>query len=278
VLLNLLFVNISDDRSFHVRSELWPFPCISISHGPLEISAEENFMRCFRHFLASAAFLWLSAAPLFAQSPVEEIGPIPLHLDPEQWALLETLKPAITEFLVLPEGTPVSLEFLTLVTTRTAKRGDRVKFQVVSDVSVEGLTIIPKGSVVWGTVTLAKKPGRFSRDGKLQIALNSVTLLNGQTIAIRKRPPPRPPAGGWLSGPDSLQAPLLAVVGVGIFAVAPPEDRDAFFGSILAEIIARGHHTELPPGTRVEALISQFADLNREEFGKLQPVARGQVP
>jgi hypothetical protein len=74
-------------------------------------------MRCFRHFLSSAAFLWLSASPLFAQSSVEEIGPLPLHLDPQQWALLETLHPATTEFLALPEGTRVFLEFLTLVTT-----------------------------------------------------------------------------------------------------------------------------------------------------------------
>jgi hypothetical protein len=261
-----------------VSSELWPFPCTSLSHGPLEISAGENLMRPFSHFLSSAAFLWLSAAPLFAQSPVEEIGPLPLHLDPEQWALLETLQPAIPDFLVLPEGTPVSLELLTLVTTRTAKRKDPVKFQVVSDVSVEGLTVIPRGSIAWGTVTIAKKPGRFSRDGKLQIAFNSVTLLNGQTIAIRKPLPPRPPAGEWLRGPDSLQAPLLAVVGVGVLAVAPPEDREAFFGSILAEIIAKGHHTELFPGTHVEAVISEVAHLNREEFDNLQPVATGQVP
>jgi len=234
-------------------------------------------MPCFRHFLASAAFLWLSAAPLFAQSPVEEIGPLPLHLDPEQWALRETLKPAITEFLVLPEGTPVSLKFLTLVSTRTAKPKDRVRFQVVSGVSVEGLTVIPKGSVAWGTVTLAKKPGRFSRDGKLQIALDLVTLLNGQMIAIRKPPPPRPPAGGWLRGPDSLQAPLLTVVGAGILAFSP-EDRKVFFGSVLEEVFAKGHHTELSPGTPVEALISQAANLNREEFAKLQPVATGQLP
>ena len=235
-------------------------------------------MPCFRHFLSSAAFLWLCAAPLFAQSPVEEIGPLPLHLEPEEWALLATLQPGITELLVLPEGTPVSLEFLTLVTTRTAKRNDRVKFQVVSDVSLEGLTVIPKGSVAWGTVTLARKPGRFERDGKLQIALNTVTLLNGQTIAIRRRPPARTQGGGWDLRGDGLQGPLLIPVAAAIFAVSPREDQETILGSLLEGIIAKGHHTELHPGTRVEALISPAANLNREEFAKLQPLAPGQVP
>jgi hypothetical protein len=235
-------------------------------------------MRCFRRLLSSAAFLWLSAAPLLTQSLVEEIGPLPLHLGPEQGALLQTLQPAMTESLVLPEGTPASLELLTLVTTRTAKRNDRVKFQVVSDVSVEGLTVIPKGSIAWGTVTLAKKPGRFERDGKLQIELNSVTLLNGQTIAIRKRLPPRALAGGWGLRGDALQGPLLIPVAAAIFAVSPREDQETILGSLLEGIFAKGHHTELPPGTRVEALISQAANLYREEFGKLQPLATGQVP
>jgi hypothetical protein len=149
---------------------------------------------------------------------------------------------------------------------------------VVADVSVEGLTVIPKGSLAWGTVTLAKKPGRFERDGKLQIAINSVTLLNGQTIAIRKRPPPRTQAGGWGWRGDALQGPLLIPVAAAIFAVSPREDQETILGSLLEGILAKGHHTELPPGTPVEALTSQFVNLNREEFGKLQPVATGQVP
>lgn len=234
-------------------------------------------MRCFRHFLSLAAFLWLSASPLFAQSSVEEIGPLPLHLNSKQRSPL--LQPAITEFLVLPEGTPVSLELLTLVTTRTAKRKDRVNFQVVRDVSVEGLTVIPKGSAAWGTVTLAKKPGRFERDGKLQIALNSVTLLNGQTIAICERPPPRTPGGGWSLRGDGLQVPLLIPVAAAIawFSREDPETQAAI-GSILKDVFTKGHHAELAPGSPVEALLSRGANLNREEFAKLQSVATAQVP
>jgi len=215
---------------------------------------------------------------VFAQSPVEEIAPLPIDLAPGQWALLQTLNPAITKFLVLPEGTPVFLESLTLVTTRAAKRNDRVKFQVVADVSVDGLTVIPKGSVAWGTVTLAKKPGRFERDGKLQIALTSVILLNGQTTAIRKLPPPRTLAGGWSLRGDGLQGPLLIPVAAAIFAFSPREDQETVFGSLLEGIFAKGRHTELSPGTPVEALISQVANLNRDEFSKLRPLAAGQVP
>jgi hypothetical protein len=106
-------------------------------------------MGYLRLSLLSVACIWLSAGSLFAQSPGEEIGPLPFQLGPGHWALLEMLKPQLTEVLILPQGTPVSLEFLTFLTTRTAKHNERVEFRVVSDVSVQGLTVIPKDSVAW---------------------------------------------------------------------------------------------------------------------------------
>jgi len=237
-------------------------------------------MRCLRLILLSAACLWLGTGPLFAQSPGEEIGPLPFQLGPGQWALLETLKPQITEFLILPQGKPVSLESLTLVTSHTAKRNDRVGFRVVSDVLVEGLTVIPKGSVAWGTVTHAKKPGYFERDGKLQIAVAAVALLNGQMIAIRNRPPARTRTiNKTLRSPDSQQGPLLVPVGLAIlwFSRDDPQTQAAV-GSILKDVFTKGHHAELLPGTPVVAEVSQDLVLNREEFGKLQPPPSGQIP
>ncbi|HEY6266337.1 MAG TPA: hypothetical protein VIW93_16180 [Candidatus Acidoferrum sp.] len=149
----------------------------------------------------------------------------------------------------------------------------------MSDVLVEGLTVIPKGAVAWATVTQTKKPGRFERDGKLQIALAAVTLLNSQTIAIRNRPA-QTPANKWtLRSPDSLQGPLLIPIGLAIawFSRDDPETQAAV-GSILKDVFTKGHHAELLPGTPVEAEVSQDLNLNREEFSKLQLLPSGQIP
>jgi hypothetical protein len=279
LLLALLFVDISNDSGSRPPSE-FGIPSALPYVTALAISAKEILMPCLRLVLLSVACIWLSAGSLFAQSPGEMIGPLPFQLGPGHWTLLETLKPQLTEFLILPKGTPVSLEFLTFITTRTAKRNDQVEFRVVSDVSVEGLTVIPKDSVAWGTVTQAKKPGRFERDGKLQIALTAVILLNGQVIAIRIRPPAPTPAGSkTLRSPDSLQGPLLIPIGLAIAWLSREDPQtQVAVGSILKDAFTKGHHAELLPGTPVEAKVSQSLDLNREEFGKLQPPPSGRIP
>lgn len=215
--------------------------------------------------------LWLSAVPLLAQSPCEDLESLPFQVGSKQWAPLGISKTTIPDSFVLPEGTPVPLEFLTLVTTRTARRSDRVQFQVVSDVLVEGLTVIPSGSLAWGTVVLAKKPGHFSRDGKLYVALETLTLLNRQTIAIRNRLGASTRADKWsINSTDSLQAPLLVPAAVAILALSSREDRDAFAESVVEGIFTKGHHIEMLPGTRIEAVISQRVNLNRDEFKNLQ--------
>lgn len=234
-------------------------------------------MRSFGLGLLLAACLLLMAVPLAAQSADEEVGQLPLN--PRPYVRFDTFDPAIASSCVLPEGTQVPLEFVTYVSTRTAKRNDRVRFRVVSDVSVDGLTVIPKGSEAWGTVTRTKEPRHFSRNGKLQIVLQSVMLLNGQTIAIRVPVPARTQTGKWdLRDPDSLQAPLLALLAPAMLAIMPPEDRQAVLGSALEGIIAKGSHDERPPGTRIEAVTSNAVELNREEFNKLQSATSGQEP
>ena len=231
-------------------------------------------MRSFRQILLSAICLLLAAGPLFAQSADEGLGQLPLNMGP--FVCSDTFEPVIAPSFVLPEGTQVSLEFATYISTRTAKRSDRVRFRVVSDVSVEGMTVISKGAEAWGTVTLAKKPGHFSRDGKLQIALQSAILLNGQTIAIRVPAPARTQTGKWdLREPDSLQVPLLGLLAPVLFVAAPREDQRKLVGWALGGMIAKGDHDVRVPGMRIEAEISHATELNRLEFNKLQAAARG---
>jgi hypothetical protein len=117
--------------------------------------------------------------------------------------------PSTARVFVLPEGAQIPLEFVTPVSTRTAKRNDRVRFQVVSDVRVSGLTVTRKGAEAWGIVTVAKKPVCKQCE-----------------------------KWDWHST-DSLQAltPLRVTL-----AMMPEEDRLAVLGSAFEGIISEGDH------------------------------------
>ena len=229
-------------------------------------------MRISRLILRSAVCLFCGVTPLFAQSTGERVDELPLSTRPLAWCDLSGR--AIATVFLLPEGTLVPLEFATHVSTRTAKRNDRVKFQVTSDVKADGFTVISKGTEAWGIVTLAKKPSHFLRDGKLQIELQSVTLLNRQAIALRS-PAVYKQCGKWdWRSTDSLQAPLLALFAPFMLATMPKEDSLAVLGSM----ISKGDQDERLPGTRIEAVVSRAVELNTEEFSKLQSGILGLTP
>jgi hypothetical protein len=230
-----------------------------------------------RVLILAAVLLYLGAVSLPAQLMNDEVGLLPLDLRP--LARFDASDSQVARPLLLPEGTKVSLESLSYVSSRIARVNDRVRFQVASDVSIEGLTVIPKGSEAWGIVTLVKPPRHFSRDGKLQIGLQSVLLPSGQMVAIRVHVPAWPQTGKWdLREPDSLQAPLLGLVALGIIAIMPPEDQHAVFASLLHGIIGKGEHARHLPGTRIEAEISHDVELKREEFKTPEVVPSGQLP
>jgi len=63
--------------------------------------------------------------------------------------------------------------------------GDSVDFEVLEDVAVNGILVIPKGSVAVGTVTEAQSKRRLGRAGKLEIVLDYVRLGDTSKAAIR---------------------------------------------------------------------------------------------
>ena len=86
---------------------------------------------------------------------------------------------------VLEDGTPVKLRISQTVSSADAHVNDKVEFEVLEEVRVADVLIIPKGGIAWGTVTEAVPKRRMARGGKLEIVMDSVRLVDGQKAALR---------------------------------------------------------------------------------------------
>ncbi len=87
--------------------------------------------------------------------------------------------------LILQDGTPVRLRLARNVSSADSKTGDTVDFEVLEEVRVRDILLIPKGRIAWGTVTEAEHKKRMARGGKLDMTIDSVRLVDGEKAALR---------------------------------------------------------------------------------------------
>jgi hypothetical protein len=123
-----------------------------------------------------------------------------------------------------------------------------VDFEVLEDVKVGDINIIPKGSVAWGTVTEAQAKRRMARGGKLDINIDDVRLVDGEKAALRAV---KEVKGGGHTG--AMTAGIVATSLV-ILPAAP------FF------LFMHGKDITIPQGTEITAYINGDFNLDRTKF------------
>lgn len=62
--------------------------------------------------------------------------------------------------------------------------GQTVSFEVVEDVLVDGIVVVPKSSTAWATVTAAEHKKTMGRGGKLDMNIDKVRLADGSKTLI----------------------------------------------------------------------------------------------
>jgi hypothetical protein len=82
-------------------------------------------------------------------------------------------------------GTHILLSMINSVSTKQAAVGDRIYLETAFPVLVKGMTVIPRGSWVTGTVTEVTQPKRMKSKGALAVRFDSLTLPNGVTRSFR---------------------------------------------------------------------------------------------
>src|ERR1700687_532390 len=66
---------------------------------------------------------------------------------------------------ILEDGTPVRLRISQTVSSADAHVNDKVEFEVLEDIKVDNILVVPKGGLALGTVTEAEPKRRMARGG-----------------------------------------------------------------------------------------------------------------
>jgi len=161
-----------------------------------------------------------------------------------------TSAPVVKEPLVfgLEDATPVRMRINRTVSSADAQVNDTVDFEVLDDVKVKDVVVIPRGGMAWGTVTEAQPKRRMGRGGKLNINIDNVKLVSGEKVALRAI---KDVKGGGHQG-----AITGAIVATSI----------VFFPAAPLFLLVHGKDITIPKGTEITAYINGDIPLDQAKF------------
>jgi hypothetical protein len=155
--------------------------------------------------------------------------------------------PALNGF-GLEDGTPVKLRLTRNLSSATDKKGDTVDFEVMEDVSVGGIVVIPRGGIAWATITEAQPKRRMARGGKLDVNIDNVRLMDGEKAPLR--------AVQENKGGGHVGAMTGAMVATGI----------VFFPAAPLFLFMHGKDINIPKGTEITAYVASNVPLDKAKF------------
>lgn len=82
------------------------------------------------------------------------------------------------------ENQLIRVELLEKINSNTARRGEKVSYQVVEDIKIEGTLIIPKGSRGQLMITQIEEAGKMGKDGDIKIGFPSLETIAGSELAV----------------------------------------------------------------------------------------------
>jgi hypothetical protein len=166
----------------------------------------------------------------------------------DEQAVERPRRPALT----LHDGTPVRLKITRTISSKDSKTGDTIDFEVLQEVKVGDLVVIPQNGVALATVTLAKPNGRLGKGGKLDISIDSIRLLSGEKVPLRAV---KENKGGNRTG--TMTATLVAS-GILFFPAAP------------IFLFMKGKNITINKGTEITAYITGDVVLDSAKLAGLQ--------
>lgn len=84
----------------------------------------------------------------------------------------------------IASGTQFQIEFLQPVTTSAGNEGDFFTASLKDEIKTNNTIILPKGSVIRGSISNVKNAKRFSRGGMLYLDFDHVVTPNGRQIPL----------------------------------------------------------------------------------------------
>ena len=163
-------------------------------------------------------------------------------------------EPAFRE-VTIPAGTSLSVTLLSTVSSNESKVEDPIKGSIAKDVTISGVTALPVGTQILGSVTEAAEAGRVK--GKASVAFRFDRLVvNGETVRVQTANVEREAAADKKSDvkKGALGAGAGAVVG-GVIGGGTGAAVGAVAGGAGTVLATKGSEVEIPSGTVVSVLV-----------------------
>jgi hypothetical protein len=148
----------------------------------------------------------------------------------------------------LEDGTPIKLRLTRNLSSADATTGDRVDFEVLEDVKVKDVIVVPRGGLALATVTEAQHKRRMARGGKLDVNIDDVRLIDGEKAPLRAV---KEAKGGGHTG-----AMTGAMIGTAI----------VFFPAAPLFLFMHGKDITIPKGTEITAYVNGDIPLDPARF------------
>jgi hypothetical protein len=158
------------------------------------------------------------------------------------------------------DGTPVKLRLSQTISSADARVGQEIPFEVVEEIKIDGVVVIPKGATAIGTVTECNPKKSMGRAGKLNISISYARLADQEKVALRAMQDNK--------GGGHVGAMTGAIVATSI----------VFFPAAPLFLFIKGKDITIPQGTEITAFVEGDMHLNMANFGAAPAATLVTVP
>jgi len=167
--------------------------------------------------------------------------------------------------MTVPSGAPLEITLENSVSSEGSKAEDTVRGKVAKAVVVDGMTVIPAGAPIAGTVLEANPSGRVKGVASISIRFNRVTVANTpyniRTARISRE-------AEATKGEDAKKVGIGAGAGAVIGAIAGGK-KGAAIGSVVGGgtgagvvMATKGKEVSIPSGTTVKTTVEEPVKIN----------------
>jgi peptidoglycan hydrolase-like protein with peptidoglycan-binding domain len=178
-------------------------------------------------------------------------------------ALALASAPAIAQSRVLPAGTVILVTTNTALESRTAQVGQTFETRVSQDVGVDAYNVVPAGSRIRGSITMAR-PATRAQSGVIDVRFDRLILPDGSSIAI----------SGKLTSTDSAERRQISAdpnahvvlvggrggIGAAIAGAGGSQNPNSIL-SALGSMLSEGQDVSVPAGTQLAVELTQRLSL-----------------
>lgn len=97
-----------------------------------------------------------------------------------------TIANVLPGHIYIPKKTMLNVELIEPANSKTHKKNQQVEFKTTENLIINGVVVIPKGTIGMGYVYEVQKAGGFGRKGVLRIAGKEIKTLNNVSVPLRK--------------------------------------------------------------------------------------------